>query len=184
MYLEMYEPQEYAKLKARDNANPEITYEFYRTYFNENFNLSFGVPKTDTCGRCDELNVLINDACDPMEKQSFQTEKQVHLHIAQEFCSELRTCTAMVKEDRSIACLSFDFEQKLPLPHIPTNAVCASCVYVFGIHDCTTNEASMFVWPESVAHRGSNEVVLCLHQYLQSLRGVNTVMLFSDSCGG
>ncbi len=110
-----------------------------------------------------------------------------HLHMAQEFYSELRTCTSMAKEDGSIACLSFDFEQNLPLPHIPTNDIFylrQLWVYVFGIHDCATNEASMFVWPESIAHRGSNEVVSCLHQYLQALRGVSTVMLFSDSCGG
>jgi hypothetical protein len=86
----------------------------------------------------------------------------------------------MAKEDGSIACLSFDFEQNLPLPHIPTNDIFylrQLWVYVFGIHDCATNEASMFVWPESIAHRGSNEVVSCLHQYLQALRGVSTVML-------
>ncbi len=79
MYLELHEPQEYAKLKAGDDASPKISYDYYRNYFNVNFNLSFGVPKTDTCSKCDELNVQINDACDPMERQRFQAEKQVHL---------------------------------------------------------------------------------------------------------
>ena len=55
-------------------------------------------------------------------------------------------------------------------------------MYVFGIHDCATDNASMYVWPESIAHRGSNEVV-CLYQYLLSLSGIDT-LVFSDSCGG
>ena len=42
----------------------------------------------------------------------------------------------------------------------------------------------MYVWPESVARRGSNEVVSCLYHYLQSLSGVDTLFLFSDSYGG
>lgn len=38
----------------------------------------------------------------------------------------------------------------------------------------------------SVAHKGSNEVVSCLDNYFQSpkLAGVDTIHLFSDSCGG
>jgi len=40
----------------------------------------------------------------------------------------------------------------------------------------------MYVWPESLAGRGSNEVVSCLHQYIESLQGVSTVYLFSDGC--
>ena len=36
----------------------------------------------------------------------------------------------------------------------------------------------MYVWPESVAHRGSNEVTSCLHHYFQNLSGANTFHLF------
>ena len=99
----------------------------------------------------------------------------------------MRTCTALAKEDATVACLSFDFKQNLPLPHIPTSDIFylrQLWVYVFGLHNCGTNDASMYVWPESVARRGSNEVVSCLHQYFQSLDGVKSLYLFSDSCGG
>lgn len=54
----------------------------------------------------------------------------------------------------------------------------------FGIHNCVRNTASMYVWPESVARRGLKEVVSCLYHYLQSLSGVDTLFLFSDSYGG
>ena len=55
----MYEPQEYSKMKKDGSGNPQIKYDFYRDYFNSHFNLSFGIPKTDTCATCDELNVKL-----------------------------------------------------------------------------------------------------------------------------
>ena len=187
LYLEMHEPQEYARIREGGNGNPQVKYDFYREYFNSHFNLSFGVPKTDTCATCDELNVKINDASDSTHKERLQTEKQAHIHAAQEFYTQLRSCTEMARQSANVACLTFDFEQNLPLPHIPTGDIFylrQLWVYVFGIHDCCSNNASMYVWPESIAHRGSNEVASCLHNYFQNLSGIDTLFLFSDSCPG
>ena len=187
MYMEAFEPEEYSKLEAGEVPTPAVSYEFYRKYFNTHFNLSFGVPKTDTCSKCDELNVQINDATIPTEKQKFQEEKREHLHLAQEFYAEMRTSTEMSRENENIACFAFDFQQNLPLPHIPTNDIFylrQLWVYVFGIHDCASNNAHMYVWPENTAGRGSSEVVSCLNHYFENLVGIDTVVLFSDSCGG
>lgn len=93
----------------------------------------------------------------------------------------------MAKENDNIACVSFNFEQNLPLPHIPTNDIFylrQLWLYIFGVHDCGGNIGTMYAWPESVAHRGANEVVSCLDHYFKSLEGIDTLMLFSDSCGG
>ena len=96
----------------------------------------------------------------------------------------MRACTEMVRESENVGCLTFDFEQNLPLPHIPTNNnfyLRQLWVYVFGICDCNSNNASMYVWPESTTHRGSNEVTSCLHHYLWDLSSIDTLFLFSDS---
>ena len=93
----------------------------------------------------------------------------------------------MARESENVGCLTFDFEQNLPLPHIPTNNIFylrQLWVYVFGIHDCSSNNASMYVWPESTARRGSNEVTSYLHHYLRDLSSIDTLFLFSDSCPG
>ena len=181
LYLEMYEPQEYSKMKKDGSGNPQIKYDFYRDCFNSHFNLSFGIPKTDTCAMCDELNVKINDASDPTQKERLKTEKQTHIHAAQEFYTELRACTEMARESENVGCLTFDFEQNLPLPHIPINNIFylrQLWVYVFGIHDCSSNNASMYVWPESTARRGSNEVTSCLHHYLRDWSSIDTLSFF------
>ena len=69
LYLEKFEPE-------ASVIGPQVTYDFYLNFFNSNFNLSFGVPKTDTCATCDSLDVTIIDT---VEKQKLQNEKQAHL---------------------------------------------------------------------------------------------------------
>ena len=96
-------------------------------------------------------------------------QKSISTCTWHKFYSKMRTCTDLAKEDATTTCLSFDFEQNLPLPYIPTSDIFylqQLWVYVFGVHNCATNLVSMYVWPESLAYRGSNEVVSCLHQCL------------------
>ena len=66
LYLQKYEPEEFAKLQRGETANPVVKYEYYLEYFN---------TQTDTCGVCDELTVKIRDAKDAAEKSRFQEEK-------------------------------------------------------------------------------------------------------------
>ena len=90
----------------------------------------------------------------------------------------------MAKENDNIACVSFDFEQNLPLPHIPTNDIFylrQLWLYVFGIHECGKNLGSMYAWPESVASRGANEVVSCLDHYFKSLEGITIPLCCSQT---
>lgn len=187
LYLKAYEPAEFEKLQRGEPINPTVKYDYYRTYFNTHFNLAFGTPKVDTCTTCDEVDTKMRDVSDANEKKKLQEEKELHLRQAQQFYTELRTSTQMARDHDDIASISFDFEQNFPLPHIPTGEVFylrQVWLYVFGVHDCGDNTAAMFCWPENLAHKGANEVVSCLHSYLNTLRGVKRLNLFSDSCGG
>ena len=68
----------------------------------------------------------------------------------------------MAKDATDIAIISFNFKQNFPLPHKPTGEIFylrQVWLYVFGIHDCGSNAAMMYCWPESIARKGSNEVV-------------------------
>ena len=104
-------------MKKDGNGNPQIKYDFYRDYFNSHFNLSFGIPKTETCATCDELNVKINDASDPTQKERLKTEKQTHIHAAQEFYTELRACTEMARESENVGCLTLTLHFTDQLSH-------------------------------------------------------------------
>ena len=82
----------------------------------------------------------------------------------------------------------FDFQQNLPQPHIPVGEVFYThqlWFYIFGVHNCGTNQGIMYCWPEFTANKGSDEVVSCLDKYLSSLsEDVTTLYLYSDGCPG
>ena len=168
---------------------PIVSYHYYLKYFQENFNLSFGYPRTDTCSTCDQLQVQLDSASESTSMKALITEqKEEHLHKAERFYSSLRAHTQLAKENLHVAVISFDFQQNLPLPSIPVGEVFYMhqiWVYVFGVHNCGKNSASMYTWPEMIAGRGSDEVISCLNHYFETLPSeVTTLYLYSDGCGG
>ena len=178
LYLEKYEPQA---------EKPKVTYSYYLKHFNENFNLYFGYPKSDICGTCDSLNVQIGSA-EGAQKTLLCSQKEDHLRRAENFYSSLRTNTHLAKLNPHIATVTFDFQQNLPLPHIPVGEVFYMhqlWLYVFGVHECGANRTVMYCWPEFIAAKGSSEVVSCLDDFLRSLpQEVTTIYFYSDSCPG
>ena len=177
----------YVKKYETGARSPVVSYSFYLKYFNENFNLCFGYPKTDTCGTCDSLRIQL-DLADESQSTALRSQKEDHLRRAENFYSSLRTNTILAKENPQIKTISFDFQQNLPLPHIPVGEVFYMrqlWVHVFGIHDCGTNQAIMNCWPEFIAGKGSSEVISCLHSYFMDLPAeVSTLYLYSDGCPG
>ena len=170
-----------------DNDKPLVSYEYYIQYFNENFNISFGYLRTDTCSMCEQLEVQLDAASDAI-KVSVRQQKEDHLRKAETFYSSFRTDTRLAKGNMHIATLTFDFQQNLPLPSIPVGEVFYMhqlWLYVFGIHDCGKNDASMYCWPETISRRGSDEVISCLIHFISNFPSeVTTLNLYSDGCGG
>ena len=107
---------------------------------------------------------------------------------AENFYSSLRSNTNMYKTNAHIATVTFDFQQNLPQPHIPVGEVFYThqlWFYVFGVHNCGTNQGIMYCWPAFTANKGSDEVVSCLDRYLSSLpEDVTTLYFYSDGCPG
>jgi hypothetical protein len=62
--------------KRQKNIKPIIKYEYFAEYFKNNFNLTFGTPKTDTCQTCDRFKNLINHKTVPKIKREFEIEKK------------------------------------------------------------------------------------------------------------
>ena len=116
----------------------------------------------------DALNIEIN-AAGGAQKVSLQSQKEDHLRQTENFYACLRTNTHLAKLNAHIATVTFDFQQNLPLSHIPVGDVFYMrqlWLYVFGVHECGSNRAVMYSWPEFIAGKGSNEVVSCLDNCL------------------
>ena len=94
---------------------------------------------------------------------------QLHHRKAEHFYESLREHTSLAKEDPSVATSSFDFQRSLPSPVLPVEEIFYArqlWLYTFGVHDCAMNVGTMYVWDESTAKRGSNEVGSCLLHYI------------------
>ena len=178
----------YVKKFESDADNPLVKYSYYAKVFNTEFNLSFGTPKTDTCGTCESFKNKLALQGDNESRARVKADHHVHLDSANAFYASLRQKTKLAKQDTSVYTVTFDFQQNLPLPHLPVGDIFYMqqiWLFIFGVHSCGNNEATMYCWPEFMAKRGSDEVVSCLHNFFTGLPGsIKTLFLFSDGCPG
>lgn len=61
--------------------------------------------------------------------------------------------------------ICFDLQKTLPTPLLTTNKVYylrQLWTYNFCVHDLISGKSFMYVWNETIAQRGSQEIVLCL----------------------
>lgn len=172
-----------------DKYRIRISYKIYWKIFHEEFNIKFGYPRSDTCSFCDSIQQKLNDPKQSAEEiAKLRTEKELHLKKAEAFRTKKKIYAKQAKEG-AILCLSFDFMQNLPLPHLQTNQVFYSrqlWYNVFGVHNLGTNDVTMFTYHECDAKKGANEVTTLLFRYLRDLNGdlPEHLVLISDSCCG
>lgn len=179
-----------------------VSYESYRTIFTQNFNISFGYPRTDTCSICDtflaKLKCLQKDietADEPQkEKLSIEikrstTENKLHKKRAQEFYTRKRKSKIASRQDVRKESICMDYGRNLPVPNITTNDVYYKrqlSVYLFNIHVLSTSESVFYVYPENIGKKGSDDVASLLSNFLHNHLDpqVRSLDIFCDSCGG
>ena len=182
LYLEKYEPE------LDEGEKPHVKEWLYRKIFNEEFNYSFGYPRSDTCEKCDLLKVGIDSAQTDDERDKLQAELAAHHEKAAQGYQSLRLDSENSKDDVDSIVLTFDLQQNLPVPTLTHGAMFYMrqlWVYNFGIHDCSGGSAVMCVWNECIAGRGSNEIISCLLEYFARERPqAKKLTCYSDSCFG
>lgn len=58
-------------------------------------------------------------------------------------------------------------------------------VYNLTVTNLVTHKTSCYVWNQTIAKRGSNEIASCLKKYIEDLPAtVRTLYLFVDNCSG
>ena len=84
LYLEKHEPQ------VKDSGDkPQVKEWLYRKIFNEEYNLSFGYPRSDTCETCDLLHVAIQASKSDTEREEATSELAEHQEKASQGYSSL-----------------------------------------------------------------------------------------------
>ena len=180
LYIQKYEPDA--------SETPQVKEWLYRKIFNEEYNIGFGYPRSDTCEKCDSLKVAIDEAKTDEQRKPLQVELANHHEEAARGYQSLHADSERSKSDASLAVITFDLQQNLPVPtltHGPMFYMRQLWVHNLGIHDCRSNTAVMSMWDETVAGRGSNEVISCLKEYIAKLPShITQLTCYSDSCFG
>lgn len=173
----------------KKTTNSPLSESKFRDIFNTKFDLHFHAPVVDSCKKCDsfqtQLKVQENEP-DKKKYEELKIQKELHLRKA----SQLKD--AMVQDSQipvtsDTTVFAFDLMKTLPTPVISTGITYYKrqlWTYCLGVHNLQTEKVTMFVWDESVASRGSQEVGSCLLYYIKHFVKTKKVIMYSDGCGG
>lgn len=155
----------------------------------KSYNVSFYIPKKDTCNKCDEFKIKLKSHISVSEIHSLEAARLQHHNDAEHARQQLRDAVELTKVSENTLCITFDLQKVLPIPYLTTNVAYYKRqlnFYNFGINDRETNKGYMHTWTEVEGKRGSNEVLSCLFNFLNNrdLSGIEHVYSFSDNCGG
>jgi len=169
---------------------PSVSSAFYRRIFCEHFNLGFSTPKTDTCKKCESLSVKMKTLSqNSTEYADVHNEYNSHKQTSEKAFTFLRNDSELVKsQPDDVHCIAIDLQQALPTPKLSVGPAFYKrkvMSYNIAVHDCASEESYMFLWPETVAGRGADEVASCILKYVSvaDIRAKKLV-IYSDNCAG
>lgn len=163
----------------------------YRDIFKSHFNLRFGVPRSDTCKYCDKIYLALTEA-DEKDLNRIERELETHHETADKAYASLKEDSEISKVNDNVVVLCVDLQQVLYTPMLTHSDVFYQRQYSnynFAIHNQAKN-ASMFLWHERIANRGSIEIASCIMKYIKEnfeilLPGQSRkLILWSDRCVG
>lgn len=156
-------------------------YVLFNKIFTQEFNISFFTPKKDMCDVCAIFENSDN-------KENLKEEQDKHLK-EKELC---RAEKAKDKADENIVTAVYDLQAVFQCPKGDVSVFYYKCklnVLNFTVCDLKTNKVECFVWDESNANRGVNDLGTCVYKYLEQLSLLNNdrslnIVFYSDKCAG
>lgn len=162
----------------------------YRKIFVEEYNISFKKPYNDTCATCDKYELLLKSVKDVDEKLRIENQKMEHLNLADSACKEKRRDKLACKTNPNLLVVSFDLQKCLPTPYLKSSIsfykrkLWTLNLTIYETHG-NTNSAKCYLWNETIAQRGGQEIASCLHTYINNVPPhINEIIMYSDCCPG
>lgn len=160
----------------------------YRRTFNNSFNLHFHKPSKDTCSKCDSWKVKLEASQNEQERATIKQQHELHLRKAEAARESLKRDKLKAQQEEGFYAFTFDLEKALPFPVISTSLAYYKrnmYVYNLGCHEMETDLGYMYVWNETIASRGSQEIGSCISKHLQTRASTcKHVVAYSDACTG
>jgi hypothetical protein len=164
--------------------NLKVKKTFFTKIFETKFNLGFGSPASDNCSFCHRTKTEIKTCENEREKQSLIAQFYVHKARAKAFH------TLMKLNPYDSTTYIFDLQQVQPIPKLSIGEAFYSrqiSFYSFCITDFAIKSPQLYVWNETQAGRGAQEISSALTDFLQKAAiddNVTDIRLFADGCGG
>lgn len=173
-------------LYAEKYSNP-VSESKYREIFHQ-LDLQFKKPQLDLCTYCETLRVKIKNTSNNEEKAKLVIQQTNH-HDEADLAYECKKNDKYISlNDESVKMFSFDLQQCLPTPYLNASIFFYKrplWTFNLTVHDGATNKADCYIWNETIAKRGANDIGSCIYKHLMNLpENVKHVILYSDSCPG
>lgn len=164
---------------------------YYHHVFVNDYNIGVEPPTVDECNTCakHKLEIAQLKKSEPTSPRIRILEADQNAHLLRQKVAQQMMEGYKGNTDESIEVICVDLQQALPTPKLTCNSQYYKrkmWTYNLGIHNIKNGKATMYVWDETIAKRGSCEIASFLTHYLENFVSdqVNTVIIFSDNCGG
>ncbi|KAJ8871631.1 hypothetical protein PR048_027958 [Dryococelus australis] len=184
------------------NVGIEVSYEKFRVPA-QNYNFSFGYPRTHTCSTCDaykaqeadietlKANATYLDEMRQLEDQlrSLHIEMELHKRQAGSFYREKRLASKQTRKVKEFEAITMDYGKNLPIPNISTGDVYYKrqfSFYQFNVHVLSGGSSTFYSNDQTIAKKGSDEVASVLYNFFFEVLSsdVLEIHIFCDSYGG
>ena len=169
------------ELFIKEHSDVKVEEHFYRKIFSDSFNLGFHQPKKDQCDICIEYK----NAIDKSKLEKKYQEHQKNKNTARNLKTKMKD---IASKQKSLVVAAFDLQKVLSVPygeHSDFFYKRKLAVYDLTITNLDTREVYCYVWDQTIAKRGSNEIASCLRKFLNGLpNDCKEVFFFADNCGG
>ncbi|XP_050513869.1 uncharacterized protein LOC126889549 [Diabrotica virgifera virgifera] len=170
----------------KQTVDKPVSLTLYKNCF-YSLNLAFKKPKQDTCSKCDIFETKLKVLEEGEEKENLRQERDKHHQLADDAYKAKQVDKEVASSDTKKRAYTFDLQQCLPTPFLTANTVFYKrqlWTFNLTVHDLATNEVTCFMWDESTAGRGGNQIASCIYRLLLELNDVEEVTFYSDTCGG
>ncbi|KAL4153193.1 hypothetical protein QTP88_001026 [Uroleucon formosanum] len=170
----------------KQEHNDPVSMYVFRQIFDQDFNLSFHPPVFDSCKKCDIFITKIKTASEE-DKVKLNEEHELHLRKAEAARNGMDSDVQAAKTDNQTTVIAFDLMKTLATPSLSVGVAYYKrqlWTYNLGIHNLSTNDAYMYVWDESIASRGPQEIGSCILHFVKNYVNTEKLIMYSDQCGG
>ena len=170
------------KRKCLEEVSTPVKESFYRFIFNSEFNISFHIPKSDRCDRCESYQTALDQNLLSQDAESTQKK-----HIADK--TAMRQERQADRDAKNTLVVCFDLQNVINCPRAEISSFFYKRklnLYNLTAHSSISKKGYCAIWTEGMSGRGANDIasafVKILDQIILDHPDATSIITWSDSC--